>query len=67
MVYIVQQNEPNARNVIGLFQSLSDALICVSIEEALNDCRCAIYEMDVKESSNDDQYSESSISDNIQS
>ena len=55
MVYIVQQDEYDYKNVIGLFESLTDALICASTEEALNDCRCNVFSMDIKESSNDDK------------
>ncbi len=57
MVYVVQQNEYTytSRNVIGLFESLSDALICASVEETLNDCYCDVFQMNIKESNNEDQ------------
>jgi hypothetical protein len=50
MAFIVQQNDYQDQNIIGLFESLDDALICSTTEEALTDIPCKVFYMDIQSS-----------------
>ena len=47
MVYIVQQNDYQYRDVIGVFESEQDALMKASEEEAINQIACDVYSLPV--------------------
>ena len=46
MVYVVQSSNYASNNVIGLYESLYDALVCATAEEALSSSTCEVSFMD---------------------
>jgi hypothetical protein len=48
MVYVVQHEEYQHHNVIGIFESSYDALVCATVEEALTSISCRVFEMNVQ-------------------